>query len=1354
MSLHNFNPNNKSWKMYSNTLTSISGDDLTIKPYDGRDLLLEVSGNNEIIFKRGDISYNLDNLIGGGSGFQTGDYATYNILDITGKIIFTRKSDAKRYSDASYNNVDISGSLKVLGTISANNMSISGNIFPFINLSGSLGTTDNIWQKAYISELSGITSINGTNWPLTSGGGGTSDFSGTDISTNLIPRTPLSIDLGTPSKYWNNAYINTISANNISVSGSFIITISGTITNVNSRLSIIDTSFTNVNARLSTLDSSFANVNARLSTLDSSFTNVNARLSTLDSSVTVSASNITISGDIIPSNDNTFKLGDVSKNWSNAYIRDLSVSNISVSENIFIPTNTINSSHIINGSILGEDINDGAITSNKLANNSITNIKLQGNCVTTTNIADNTIITQHFQEKCIEARHIKDYAILASNISSGTITTTQLDAPINTILSSVSLKANSASPSFTGTITTDIIRNNNTTAVFSKIITAFIANIRALSFSNDGSIYALSTTSGTVSVYKIAENNSNAILGTNGSITNSTFGVNFGYSVAISGNGTILAIGTRAANSSTGNVLVYKYDGTSWALLGSNQSTIFIGRISGANFGETVNLSQTGTILCVTSMGVQEINVYQYNVVSNLWSQIGNIITGGGDGQAGRNVALSPDGLTVAMSGTDFNASRGRVRIFRLNSITQTSWDIIGTITGTIAGNDWNSGERVGASMSFSSDGNIIAVGAHGPATPYVVSPYTASNQGSVTVYRYSSTTFTWIQYGQTLYGVSANDGHTAGDASRGFVSINNNGTELSIVFGNSARVFSFNGNFWSAPVFIATGSIASSQHKLSGDGSRLIYNINNGELNVYESSSIGSINSLWYNSYIQDMYATYINPKRIEYTPTTGTGAQTVFSDALYRYNVFTSSGNYTPTANRPVTVLIVGGGGGGGGFLGGGGGGGGVVYLPSINVYAGQTYPVVVGGGGPSNTSGQQSSFFGAIASGGGGGGGSYPSGNGLSGGCGGGAAANHINSGQGYNTGGQSVGNSLGIHSGFIYGNSAGNLYRHRTGDPTRASGGGGAGFPSRDTDPNTAGDPTRNGEGSGGEGVINNILGPSYYWAGGGGGGCWNYQIGGWGGLGGGGGGAGVAGGGTGGGSAYNGNTGANGGSGYNATGGAGGANTGGGGGASTTGGDNVNTGGASGGSGIVIIRETLIVTTNNDTLGSPTMNWNNAYINNLNVNSINGTKHVNMLVFHSEQTTVQTHNALSIITHYLNIYVNYLTLTNNFSANASLTLKLPGTYMFDIWTWVCGAGSGDVKVEAYRNGTLVYAKRRASTVTNCGTGPSTLLWHKFLPGDVIKLYKNTNNGGRIINGFVQPNDGDIVGPVSIWYLGDI
>lgn len=55
MTLYNFNPGQKSWKMYANTLTSISGDDLTITPVEGQDLVLEVSGNeSDIILKHGD----------------------------------------------------------------------------------------------------------------------------------------------------------------------------------------------------------------------------------------------------------------------------------------------------------------------------------------------------------------------------------------------------------------------------------------------------------------------------------------------------------------------------------------------------------------------------------------------------------------------------------------------------------------------------------------------------------------------------------------------------------------------------------------------------------------------------------------------------------------------------------------------------------------------------------------------------------------------------------------------------------------------------------------------------------------------------------------------------------------------------------------------------------------------------------------------------------------------------------------------------------------------------------------------------------------------------------------------------
>ena len=218
MSLHNFNSNTKSWKMYTNTLTSVSGDDLLVMPsyeknlilevsanndiffkkgqitrnfdsliseasfnsltsqvqyilqeisgssalnlitsgisndlliksYEGQDIILEVSGNSEIIFKRGDFSYNLDDLIGGGS--QSSDYATYNILDITGKIIFTDNSNSSGTNGSGTSG----GSSNIVLT------SISGNIIPSINNTFKLGDVSKNWSNAYITDLS-VTNIN------------------------------------------------------------------------------------------------------------------------------------------------------------------------------------------------------------------------------------------------------------------------------------------------------------------------------------------------------------------------------------------------------------------------------------------------------------------------------------------------------------------------------------------------------------------------------------------------------------------------------------------------------------------------------------------------------------------------------------------------------------------------------------------------------------------------------------------------------------------------------------------------------------------------------------------------------------------------------------------------------------------------------------------------------------------------------------------------------------------------------------------------------------------------------------------------------------------------------------------
>jgi len=293
-------------------------------------------------------------------------------------------------------------------------------------------------------------------------------------------------------------------------------------------------------------------------------------------------------------------------------------------------------------------------------------------------------------------------------------------------------------------------------------------------------------------------------------------------------------------------------------------------------------------------------------------------------------------------------------------------------------------------------------------------------------------------------------------------------------------------------------------------------------------------------------------------FTVLQGTGG-TITTNGGYIIHRFTTVGTFTfvPASTGNVEVLIVGGGGGGGGRLGGGGGGGGVVYIPSVSVLRGTTYFIVVGDGGNALNNGQDSRAFFATAAGGGTSG-VHDNGVGTTGGSGGGAASNNSNLNQGQST----SGNSLGSNKGLIYGNRGGHMTATRSGGPTRAAGGGGAGGNGIDTNPNITGNTGQTGAGAGGVGIINAILGPSYYWGGGGGGGGYVDQFGGWGGLGGGGGGGGNGGVGTGGGSALN--SGANG-SGLN--GGNGGANTGGGGGGCGW----VSEQGGKGGSGIVVIR---------------------------------------------------------------------------------------------------------------------------------------------------------------------------------------
>jgi hypothetical protein len=145
-----------------------------------------------------------------------------------------------------------------------------------------------------------------------------------------------------------------------------------------------------------------------------------------------------------------------------------------------------------------------------------------------------------------------------------------------------------------------------------------------------------------------------------------------------------------------------------------------------------------------------------------------------------------------------------------------------------------------------------------------------------------------------------------------------------------------------------------------------------------------------------------------------------TIYSDDLYYYHVFGSTGTFTPLSSLTADVLVVAGGGAGGGNYGGGGGGaGGLLAFTSQSLTA-TGYTCTVGGGGTGSTNpnatgglGGDSQFGALTLVKGGGGGGAYASTTGANGGSGGGGTNNgsggSATSGQGFagGTGSQAAG-----------------------------------------------------------------------------------------------------------------------------------------------------------------------------------------------------------------------------------------------------------------------------------------------------------------------------------------------------------
>jgi hypothetical protein len=222
-----------------------------------------------------------------------------------------------------------------------------------------------------------------------------------------------------------------------------------------------------------------------------------------------------------------------------------------------------------------------------------------------------------------------------------------------------------------------------------------------------------------------------------------------GYSLSISSNGEMLAIGTTYNGGNgfiAGHVRIYSWNGLIWTQLGNDID----GELAGDQSGWSVSMSDDGETLAIGSISsagngteAGHVRIFSWNGAN--WIQRGNNINGeAANDQSGWSVSLSSDGETLAIGAPkndDNGNDAGQVRVFKWNG---TSWMKMGNDIDGEAADDWS-----GESVSISADGKTVAIGASG-------NDRNGTDAGHVRIYYWNG--IAWNKLGNDIYGEATDD--------------------------------------------------------------------------------------------------------------------------------------------------------------------------------------------------------------------------------------------------------------------------------------------------------------------------------------------------------------------------------------------------------------------------------------------------------------------------------------------------------------------------------------------------------------------------------------------------------------------
>jgi len=214
-----------------------------------------------------------------------------------------------------------------------------------------------------------------------------------------------------------------------------------------------------------------------------------------------------------------------------------------------------------------------------------------------------------------------------------------------------------------------------------------------------------------------------------------------GFSVALSADGNIAAIGARSDNAGNGAVWIFTRAGGVWT---EQAKLIATGNASPASIGVSVALNNDGTTLAAggpednTNIGA----VWVFTRNGNVWTQQGSKLVGTGalgpfsPGQ-GTSVALSADGNTVVTGAPTDNEGIGAAWVF---TRAAGVWSQQGPkLVANDAVSDPRTSPLLGGSVAVSDDGNVALIAGPG------------DNAGAGAIWFFTRTAGVWKQQGSKI---------------------------------------------------------------------------------------------------------------------------------------------------------------------------------------------------------------------------------------------------------------------------------------------------------------------------------------------------------------------------------------------------------------------------------------------------------------------------------------------------------------------------------------------------------------------------------------------------------------------------